>query len=391
MATLLIIVYLSFISLGLPNALLGAAWPVMRLALHQPEEALGPASMVFILGTVISSLLSNRLVKAFGTGKVVAASVLLSALCLALVSFTGSYFALILIMIPLGLACGMIDTAANGFVARHYKAIHMNWLHCMWGLGATIGPIIMSGSLKGPSGWTGGFRTVAILQVALAAVLFLSLPIWRRAGPDIAPSPGDHPPATLRSTFRLPGIAFAMAALFCFVGFESTVGVWASTYLADYKGFDPATASLYSSLFFAGITIGRFFTGLIALKVESRPIIRLGALASVLAGILMVLPLPRVFALIALLLLGIANAPLFPAMAHLTPQRFGQENSQAAMGLLMAAAFMGGALAPPLASLLVRLSSLAVIPWLVLALAVPGFWLSQQIDPAIHRSQLTSS
>ncbi len=385
MATLLIIVYLVFVSLGLSTPLLGAAWPTMRLVLAQPEEALGPASMVVILGTVIASLLSSRMVRALGTAKVVTGSALLSVLSLTAVSFTRNYALMLLIMVPMGFASGMIDVSINGFVARHYRAIHMNWLHCMFGLGATIGPIIMSGSLKSAAGWAGGFRAVAYLQLAAAVLLVFTLSLWRRAGSDITPGSAGKPASSLRSALRMPGIGSAMAAMFCFTGFEMMLGVWAATYLAEYKGFDPATASLFSSLFFAGITIGRFFTGLIALKMDSRRIIRLSALGSVFAGILMVLPLPRVFSLAALLLLGIANAPLFPAMVHLTPQRFGQENSQAAIGLSMAAAFLGGAVAPALTSLTVRLSSLAAIPWLVLVFALPGWWFSQRIDPAIDK------
>ncbi len=390
MVTLLIIVYLAFITLGLSNPLLGAAWPAMRLVLGQPEEALGPASMVVVLGTVIASLLSSRLVRSLGTARAVTGSVLLCALCLILVSFTRRYALLLLIMIPLGFGCGMIDVALNGFVALHYQAIHMNWLHCMFGLGATLGPIIMGGSLQTPAGWAGGFRMAAYVQLAVAAVLVLTLSVWRRAGPEAAADSAGRPASSLRSALRLPGITSAMAAMFCFVGFEMLLGVWAATYMADHKGFDPATASLFSSLYFAGITIGRFFTGLVALKMESRRIIRLSAAGSILAGILMALPLPRPFAPAALLLLGIANAPLFPAMVHLAPQRFGQDNSQAAIGLLMAAAFLGGAVAPPVTSLTVRLSSLAAIPWLVLALAVPSYWFSQRIDRAIGREKLTN-
>ncbi len=383
MATLLVINYLCFISLGLPNPIMGAAWPVMRLALGQPEEALGPISMIMVLGTVIASLISSRMISTFGTGKVVTGGVALSALSVLFMSYANAHMALFLLMIPLGLASGSIDAAINGFIARHYQAIHMNWLHCMWGLGAAIGPLIISANLAGQGGWAAGFRTVAYIQLTLAVVLVFTLPIWQRAIETKYADGQEHASGKLKSTLRLPGMGYAMRALFCFVGFESLVGVWAGTYLADFKGFDPSTASMYSSLFFIGITIGRFITGVIALKLDSRALIKLGGTVSVAAAFLMALPLPRSLTVAALLLLGFGSAPLFPAMAHLTPARFGQENAQSALGLLMAMGFMGGALVPPFTSLVVRLSSLAAFPWVVLALTIPGFWLSQQIDKLI--------
>lgn len=386
MVTLLVINYLCFISLGLPNPIMGAAWPVMRLALEQPEEALGPVSMVMVLGTVIASLISSRMIKAFGTGKVVTAGVLVSGLSVLLLSYVNAYLALFLLMIPLGLASGTIDAAINGFIARHYQAIHMNWLHCMWGLGAAIGPMIIGAYLNGAGGWAAGFRTVAFIQLTLGWLLVLTLPIWRRAAETKHDSDQEQASGSLVNVMRLPGMGYAMAALFCFVGFESLVGVWAGSYLADAKGFEPSAASMYSSLFFIGITIGRFVTGVIALKMDSKTLIRLGGGASVIAALLLTLPLPRGLVVAALLLLGLGSAPLFPAMAHLTPTRFGQENSQAALGLLMAAGFLGGALAPPFTSLVVSLSSLIAIPWVILALALPGFWFSQRIDQSIPQN-----
>ena len=386
MVTLLLINYLCFISLGLPNPLLGSAWPVMRLALNQSEAALGPVSMVMVLGTVVASLISSRLIKSFGTGRAVTGAVLLSAISLVFLSYARSYLEVFLLMIPLGLAMGTMDAAINGFIARHYRAIHMNWLHCMWGLGAAIGPMIMSANLQTTAGWQGGFRWVAYIQLALSLLLVFTLPIWKRAVEPKDLEGRAHASGDLKATLRLPGMVYAMAALFCFVGFESLVGVWAGTYLADHKGFDPATASLFSSLFFIGITIGRLITGVVALKMDSKTLIRLGSAMSLGAAFLLALPLPRTLALAALLLLGLGSAPLFPAMAHLTPIRFGRDNSQAAIGLLMAAGFLGGALAPPISSLVLELSSLAAIPWVVLALAAPGYWLSQRIDPAISQA-----
>lgn len=386
MATLLILNYLCFIGLGMTNPLLGAAWPVMRLSLGQVEEALGPANMVMVLGTVIASLLSSRLIRRFGTRRVVTSAFVISVISVLGISFTGSYWLLCLLMVPLGLASGMVDSTINGFIARHYRAIHMNWLHCMWGLGATIGPVIMSAHLAGASGWAGGFRTVAYIQIGLILLLMFTQPMWKRA--SLAGAAGDeaHQSTNLLAALKLPGMAPAMLAMFCIVGYESLVGVWASSYLADFKGFDPATASLFSSLFFLGITVGRFVTGIIALGVDSKKLIKYGALGAVVSAVLLVLPLPRIFSLIAFLLLGLTCAPLFPAMSHLTPEWFGRQNTQAALGLLMSLGFLGGALMPTVTSVAVRLFSLGSVPWLVLILAFPGYWFSQRIDPAIQKA-----
>ena len=386
MATLLILNYLCFIGLGMTNPLLGAAWPVMRLSLGQVEEALGPANMVMVLGTVIASLLSSRLIRRFGTSRVVTSAFVISVISVLGISFTGSYSLLCLLMVPLGLASGMVDSTINGFIARHYRAIHMNWLHCMWGLGATIGPVIMSAHLAGASGWAGGFRTVAYIQIGLILLLMFTQPMWKRA--SLAGAAGDeaHQSTNLLAALKLPGMAPAMLAMFCIVGYESLVGVWASSYLADHKGFAPFIASLFSSLFFLGITVGRFITGIIALGVDSKKLIKYGSLGAVFSAVLLVLPLPRIFSLIALLLLGLTCAPLFPAMSHLTPEWFGRQNTQAALGLLMSLGFLGGALMPTVTSVAVRLFSLGSVPWLVLILAFPGYWFSQRIDPAIQKA-----
>ncbi|MDD4080527.1 MAG: MFS transporter [Eubacteriales bacterium] len=380
MITLLIVIYLSFISLGLPDSMLGAAWPAIAGGMGLAAADLGLVSMIVTLGTVISSLMSNRLIRAMGTGRVMILSVLITAIVLLMFSFAGSYLVLCMLALPLGLGGGSVDAALNGFVARNYKASHMNWLHCMWGVGATISPIIMGANLRGDMGWPGGYRTVALLQGILFAILLISLPLWRHADKNDPLASGGGKHISNSRALRTPGLNTAMAAFACFVGFEAIAGVWAATFLEGSKGFDPASAAFLASLYYLGTTIGRAVSGLIAIKVNSRRLIRWGCLLATLGALLLALPLPRSFSLAAYVLLGLGNAPIYPAMIHLTPQRFGVAVSQAAMGLQMAAAYTGSTLLPPLTGVLVRAISLDVVPYIVLVLIILGYVLSQLID-----------
>ncbi|NLG58434.1 MAG: MFS transporter [Clostridiales bacterium] len=391
MATLLIVIYLSFISLGLPDSMLGAAWPAIALEMGLEAADLGLVSMIVTLGTVISSLLSVRLIKGLGTGRVMILSVLLTAVVLLLFSFAKSYLVLCLLALPLGLGGGSVDAALNGFVARNYKASHMNWLHCMWGVGATISPLIMGKSLAGSAGWPGGYKTVALLQGSLFVILLLSLPLWRRAEKTdpLSSNQGEH--IGNGRALRTPGLITAMAAFACFVGFEAIAGVWAASFLEGRKGFDPAAAASLASLYYLGTTLGRAVSGLIAIKVDSKRLIRWGCLLATLGALLLALPLPPAFSLAAYVLLGIGNAPIYPAMIHLTPLRFGVAVSQAAMGLQMAAAYTGSTLLPPLTGVLVRFTSLDVVPYIVLALILLGYFLSQLIDKQTKVTQAGAS
>lgn len=384
---LLPLVYLSFISLGLPDSMLGAVWPAMAAQMGQDLSSLGLLSMLVTLGTVISSLLSSRLIRSLGTGRVMVLSVFMTSLILLLYSFARSYAVLCLLALPLGLGGGSVDAALNGFVARNYKASQMNWLHCMWGVGATISPLIAGASLSGAASWPGAYRTVSMLQGVLFLVLLLSLPMWRKAekrDPLSASGSGQH--ISNAKALRTPGLITAMAAFACFVGFESVAGVWAASFLQGQKGFDTAAAASLSSMYYLGTMLGRAVSGFIAIKADSRKMIRLGVLLAFSGAVLLALPLPGFFSLAGFMLLGLGNAPIYPAMIHLTPRRFGMALSQAAMGLQMAAAYTGSTLLPPLTGALVRSASLQAVPWVILALILAGFLLSQQIDRVSARA-----
>lgn len=382
---LLPLVYLSFVSLGLPDAMLGAAWPTLSVSLGKSIPDLGLVSMASTLGAAISSLVSGWLIHRFGTGRVLIASVFLTALMLLLYSFARSYAVVLLLTLPLGMGGGAVDAGLNGFVARNFEANHMSWLHFMWGVGATLGPLIIGFSLRVGTSWPGGYRLAALLQAILCAVLAFSLPLWRRAEHEDVAVSGERSHIRLKSVVRTPGLAFVMASFACFVGFESTAGIWAASFLEKQKGFEPVAAATFSSLYFLGTTLGRAASGFIALKIDSRRQIRLGCLLAFLGALLLLLPLHRVFALAGYVLLGLGNAPIFPSLTFLTPRRFGFAISQAAIGLQMASAYLGSTLIPPLTGILVRAVSLKAVPYVILLFIVAGFFFSQMIDARIQR------
>ncbi len=381
LSLLLPLVFLSFVSLGLPDSLLGAVWPAVAGQMGKELSALGLVAMLITLGTVVSSLFSSRMIRSLGTGRVMVMSVFLTSAVLLLYSFARNYAVLCLLALPLGLGGGSVDAALNGFVARNYKASHMNWLHCMWGVGATLSPVLAGISLRGAGGWPGAYRLVAIIQGVLFFALFVSLPQWLKAEKDdpLAAS-GSVSPMGNRKALRTPGLITAMAAFACFVGFESTAGVWASSFLKGGKGFDASTAALFSSLYYLGTTAGRAVSGFIAIRADSRKMIRLGCLLAFFGAMLLALPLNKEMSLAGYILLGLGNAPIYPSMIHLTPRRFRVNASQAAMGLQMAAAYTGSALLPPLIGALVHHYSLQVVPWMTMALVAAGYLLSRRID-----------
>jgi fucose permease len=350
MATiLLIIIYLAFISLGLPDSMLGAAWPVAYAQLGAPVSYAGFVSIGITFGTVISSLVSVRVIRRFGTGGVTAACVLLTASALLAISFTKSFVVLLLLAVPLGLGGGAIDAALNNYVALHYKASHMSFLHSFWGVGATISPLIMSQFLKQSGNWQGGYRFVSVIQLSLALIMFLTLPLWGKVPHAVRDELlGDPIEIDNRAAIKKRGVIFAVLAFFFYCAGEAAVGLWAATYFVSVRGVDPSVAASWGSLFFFGIMGGRMISGLLAMRVKERVLINVGLTIAVVGALLLALPLPQMFSLAGLLLFGLGCAPVFPNLIHITPQRFGVQYSQAVIGLQMAAAYLGATLMPPL-------------------------------------------
>jgi fucose permease len=360
---LLAIIYIAFISLGLPDSLLGSAWPSMYTQFGVPLSYAGIISMIIALGTIVSSLQSDRLTRKLGTGKVTAISVVLTALALFGFSTSHSFVMLCLWAIPYGLGAGSVDASLNNYVALHYESKHMSWLHCMWGVGATLGPYIMGFALTGGNSWNMGYRYIGIMQIVLTAVLFFSLPLWKTSKtPTLDHTDTSRKPLTLAEIIRIPGAKEVMLCFFCYCAIEQTTGLWASSYLTLYKGIAPETAASFASLFFIGITIGRALSGFITMKLSNVQMIRLGQVFIAVGIFTMLLPATQIFSLIGLIIIGLGCAPIYPCIIHSTPAHFGAERSQAIIGVQMASAYVGTCLMPPLFGILANKISVALLP-----------------------------
>ena len=375
---LLPIIYISFISLGLPDSLLGSAWPSMYPALGVPVSYAGLISMIISFGTIVSSLNSDRLTRALGTGRVTALSVGMTAAALFGFSVSGQFWMLCLWAVPYGLGAGSVDAALNNYVALHYESRHMSWLHCMWGVGTTIGPMVMGAALSGGLGWNSGYRYIALFQIALSAVLFCSLPLWHKR-PDAAPD-GTAPKAlTLPQVFALPGAKEVMLCFFCYCALETTAGLWASSYLTLVRQVPAQTAASFASLFYIGITAGRAACGFLTLKFNDTQMIRMGQCILAAGVLALLLPGPQVLTLCGLVLVGLGCAPIYPSIIHSTPEHFGADRSQAVIGIQMASAYLGNLAMPPLFGLLANNITPALFPFYLLALLVLMVFMHEQL------------
>ena len=361
---LLAVIYLAFISLGLPDALLGSAWPVMQVELNTPISFAGVISMVISGGTILSSLLSDRMTRKLGAGLVTALSVLMTAAALFGFSLCTAPWMLICWAVPYGLGAGAVDAALNNYVALHYSSRHMSWLHCMWGVGTTISPFIMSLALRRGWGWQTGYRSVSYIQIALTVLLFLSLPLWKKrteAADGEAEAGEAARPKGIGQLLRLPGVPLILLTFFGYCAMESTAGLWASSYLVNARGVAVETAARFASLYYLGITLGRFLNGFIADRFGDRNMIRAGLWLAAVSILVILLPW-QLCPLIGLVTLGIGSAPIYPCIIHSTPEFFGRENSQAVIGVQMASAYIGSTFMPPLFGLIAQYGSIGFYP-----------------------------
>lgn len=364
---LLAVIYLAFISLGLPDSLLGAAWPDMHLQMQVPVSYAGAVAALISLSTVASSLLSDRMNRRFGTGRVTAFSVLLSAVSLLGFSTCRHYPMLLLWAVPYGLGAGGVDAALNNYVALHYSSRHMSWLHCMWGVGCSIGPYILGYAMAG-RGWTGGYLYIGILQVVISALIFFSLPLWKKNPGEEAGKQGKA--LKMAQILAIPGAKEVLLAFFCYCALEQTCCLWVSSYLNMHKGLDVETAARFASLFYMGITGGRALNGFLTMRFDDTTLIRMGQGVILLGVVVMVLPLGSVACLAGIVLIGVGCAPIYPCIIHSTPAHFGPENSQALVGVQMASAYLGNVLMPPLFGLIAQHITVALLPMYLLALLV---------------------
>ena len=361
---LLVIIYLSFISLGLPDALLGSAWPVMKDTLGVSLSSAGIITMIIAGGTIVSSLMADKVLRKFGTGTVTAVSVALTALALLGFSFSRSFILLCFLAVPYGLGAGAVDSALNNYVALHYSSRHMSWLHAFWCVGVTISPNIMGYCLTNNLGWNSGYRSVAIIQSGLVLILLASIPLWHKIAKEAkAEDEEDIKIVPLCDAVKIKGVPYILIAFFGFCALESTAGLWASSYLVEYRGVSVETAATFAALFYTGEMIGRFLNGFVADKFGDRNMIRVGITVMIIGVILIGLPIKSTIpALAGLVILGFGAAPVYPCIIHSTPTNFGKENSQSLVGIQMASAYVGITLMPPLFGLIAEYIGIGLYP-----------------------------
>ena len=374
---LLAVIYLSFISLGLPDSMLGSAWPSMFVDFGVPVSFAGIVSAIIALGTVVSSLASDRVTRKLGASKTTALSVSITALSLLGFAFSTKFWMLCIIAVPYGLGAGSVDAALNNYASLHFSSKHINWLHCMWGVGSAIGPAIMGSVLTNGLEWNKGYLIVSIIQIVISIILFVSLPIWKKPvkeeeakEEEVENKKADNKPLSLKTIMGLKGAKAVMITFFCYCALEVTTSLWASSYLNLHKGIEAETAALWGSLYVLGITLGRAVSGFISMKLNDIQLTRLGEGIMVAGLLLIILPLPNPFALVGLVLFGIGSAPVYPCIIHSTPARFGKDKSQALIGVQMASAYVGTCLMPPLFGLIAEHISISLFPVFIGALTL---------------------
>lgn len=387
MTALLILIYCAFICLGLPDSVLGAAWPAMHLSIGADVTSAGLASMIVSAGTVVSALSGAWLHRKLGTGRVMLISVLLTAVALAAIGFTKSLPMLCALCIVQGLGGGAIDAALNNFVALHYKARQMSWLHCFWGVGAVLGPALLSLFMGAESGWRTGYWVIAGLLMLLWGALCFSMPLWRRAegGATADGAEAEEPTLTNMQALRLPGVGYALIAFFCYCGVEATAMLWSASFVVKQRGIDAATAAVCASFFYGGISAGRLLTGFLSAKWKSVAIIRLGICVSAAGIVCLWLFSAPALCMLSLLLIGTGFGPIYPLTIHETPARFGRGASQAVIGLQMTCAYIGSTLMPALFGLISSRLTLGVMPVYMLILLAALTLCTERLTAAVRR------
>ncbi len=367
MTLLVAVIYLAFISLGLPDSLLGSAWPSMYGEFDVSIDYSGYIFATISICTVISALLSSKVTNRFSTKIVTVVSIFMTAAALFGFSVSSSYWMLIVFAIPYGLGAGSIDAALNNYVAIHFESKHMSWLHCMWGIGTMVGPFIMSKTLTSSDSWQLGYRLIAIIQLVIGLIVLSSLPLWKD---DKAAEVKEKTNTNVFSALKINGVIYMLLVFFAYCALEQTVNLWASSYLSLSLDVSSEKAAAYASMFFIGITIGRAASGFITARVNDDQMVNLGLAIVCVGVVLMLLPVGLYPKLAGLVLVGLGCAPIYPCMIHATPAHFGAENSQNVIGLQMASAYVGTTLMPPLAGQLIDLIGADIFPYYLLIMMV---------------------
>lgn len=366
---LLSIIYVCFISLGLPDSLLGSAWPIMHTEINAPFSFAGIVSMTISIGTIVSSFFSDRLVRRLGSGRLTAISIALTAIGLFGFSASSAFWMLVLWAIPYGLGAGAVDAVLNNYVALHYKAQHMSWLHCFWGVGASISPYIMSFALIKLDSWRSGYLIVSIIQIVLSIFILLSLPLWNKSATGEAEDTDVRSrPLSFSEIISIKGAVPCFLTFFAYCALELSSSLWATSYLVQSRGVDEETASALASLFYIGMTLGRAVNGFLAMRLSDRSLIRLGSGIVCCGVVLLFIPSNEIFALIGFIVIGLGCAPIYPCIIHMTPDVFGRDRSQAMIGIQMAFAYLGFCIMPPLFGFIAEHTSISFLPVYLTAL-----------------------
>ena len=365
---LLMMIYLSFISLGLPDSMLGSAWPAMNVSLNAPLWGAGLVQMLISFCTIISSLNSAKLIRRFGTGKLTAISVATTALALLGFSLAKNYAFLLLMAVPLGLGAGAVDAGLNNYVALHCEAKHMSWLHCFWGVGTIIGPMILSAVLRVGGSWATGYRAVGLIQCAVSALLFATLGMWKRG--NIQQEEYGAKALSVWEVLSLPGAKEGMVTFLCYCAVESTLGLWGATYISQVRGVDEATAASFGAMFYIGITAGRAISGFMAMKLLPKQMVRVGQALLALGCIFMMIPAGSTLSGIGLVVCGLGCAPIYPNIIQDMPVNYGTENSQAAIGVQMAFAYVGSTFLPSIFGALAGVGGYGLLPYFAISICV---------------------
>lgn len=382
MTFLLVVIYVAFIGLGLPDTILGAAWPLMQTDLAAPLSAAGILSIIVSVGTIISSLITPTLMRRLGTGKLVAISICCTAVATAGYGLATAFWMMCVCAIPMGLGAGAIDVALNNFAAIYLESKHTNWLHASWGVGACLGPAILSASVFVGAGWRGAYELNAVLLGAIVVMMLGALPLWKRVekprpssesgrgngsenrgGKTSAPVEND---ISLRAALRVPGMKLSFLTFFFYSALEISTSLWCGTYLVA-RGFAPEIGALAVSLMFACVMIGRVASGFFAIKFTDMRLVHAGIAIVIVGCFTLILPLPLWFTPLCICLLGLGCAPVYPSLIHATPARFGENLSGRAISIQMAGSYVGSIIMPPTFGLIA--AHFSVILWPV-ALAV---------------------
>ncbi len=385
---LILLIYLAFISLGLPDSLLGSGWPVMHIQFDVPLSSAGIVAMLISGGTIISSLMSAKITKRLGTGLITTLSVFITAMALFGFSISTHFYMLCIWAIPYGLGAGAIDAALNNYVALHYSSRHMNWLHCFWGVGTIISPYIMSYFLTQNSDWNGGYKFVSFIQIAITLILLICLPLWKKAHPITYHDEKKSNTLSLKEAFKIKGVKEILIGFFSYCAAEGTVMLWVSSYLVEAKKITAETAAAFASFFFIGITVGRFISGIISNKISDKKLIQIGT-GIIILGIIFISISVKISipALLGFIIMGLGCAPIYPAIIHSTPKNFGKENSQSIIGIQMASAYVGSTFIPPIFGLIANYININLLSIFLMFFVVLMFIMTQKVNKYTQTEQ----